>query len=71
MASFALYNFTSFLHRHAVYVDYLYTLVKLVNLLFSVCLATGYIHSGEIKIFNGIFKTIGRYAPVITTPNEP
>ena len=26
-------------------------IVKLVNLLFSVCFATGYIHSGEIKIF--------------------
>ena len=26
-------------------------IVKLVNLLFSVCIATGYIHSGEIKIF--------------------
>ena len=26
--------------------------VKLVNLLFSVCFATGYIHSGEINIFN-------------------
>ena len=24
----------------------------IVNLLFSVCFATGYIHSGEIKIFN-------------------
>jgi len=27
-------------------------IVKLVNLLFSVRFATGYIHSGEIKIFN-------------------
>jgi len=38
--------------RHAVYVDYLYLYSKLVNLSFSVCFATGYIHSGEIKIFN-------------------
>ena len=27
-------------------------IVKLVNLLFSVCFATGYIHSGEIKILS-------------------
>ena len=26
-------------------------MVKLVNSLFSVCFATGYIHSGEMKIF--------------------
>jgi len=26
-------------------------IVKLVNLLFVVCFATGYIHSGEIQIF--------------------
>jgi len=26
-------------------------IVKLINLLFSVCFATGYIHSGKIKIF--------------------
>jgi len=26
-------------------------ILKLVNLLFSVCFATGYIHSGEIQIF--------------------
>jgi len=38
--------------RHAVYVDYLYLYSKLVNLSFSVCFATEYIHSGEIKIFN-------------------
>jgi len=37
--------------RHAVYVEYLYIIVKLINLLFSVCFATGYIHSGEIKVF--------------------
>jgi len=29
----------------------IYFIVKLVNLLFSVCFATGYIHSGEIRIF--------------------
>jgi len=27
-------------------------MLKLLNLLFTVCFATGYIHSGEIKIFN-------------------
>jgi len=26
-------------------------MVKLITLFFSVCFATGYIHSGEIKIF--------------------
>ena len=29
-------------------------IVKLVNLLFSVCFAAGYIHFGEIKIFTSI-----------------
>jgi len=33
-------------------VDGLFTfIVKLINLLFSVCFATGYVHSGEINIF--------------------
>jgi len=32
---------------------------KLVNLLFSVCFATGYIHSGEIKIFNSALVSGG------------
>ena len=36
-------------------------IVKLFNLLFFVSFATGYIHSGEIKIFNAPRKTV-RYA---------
>jgi len=31
---------------------YIYSLIKLIHLLFSVYFAAGYIHYGEIKIFN-------------------
>ena len=31
----------------------------LVNLLFSICFAIGYIHSGEIKIFMFILTSVG------------
>ena len=37
-------------------------IVKLVNLLFSVCFATGYIHSGEIKIFKVYTRTKRYYS---------
>jgi len=37
-------------------------IVKLVNLLFSVCFATGYIHSGEIKILKVYTRTKRYYS---------
>jgi len=37
-------------------------IVKLVNLLFSVCFVTGYIHSGEIKIFKVYTRTKRYYS---------
>jgi len=39
-----------FRRHHAVYIDSLLFTVKLINLLFFVCLLPD-IHSGEIKIF--------------------
>jgi len=50
-------------HRHTLHIHHELSnchlfifIVKLFNLLFFVSFATGYIHSGEIKIFNNRAK---------------
>jgi len=47
-------KFTEFCNKHASMKLFKTCDINIVNLLFSVCFAAGYIHSGEIKIFKNL-----------------